>query len=105
MAKRRTSERNSVVKERLLLLSSSENTILSFEYKLVHESRLTKEVSGSLNFGKVELTYSNNSLASISELLITCKQLPAFRDLNLVPSCMIPTREYQMTPEEASYVR
>jgi len=38
----------------------------------------------------VELTYSNNALASLSDVLIGLKELPSFRDLNLVPACMRP---------------
>ena len=40
------------------------------EYKLVHEGRLAKEVCADVGLGRVELTYSNNSLASLSDLLI-----------------------------------
>ena len=40
------------------------------EYRLVHEGRLAKEVCADAALGRVEVTYSNNSLASLSDLLI-----------------------------------
>ena len=53
-------------------MSSTSSMVNSaeMEYKLVHERRLAKEVCAELTLGRVELTYSNNSLASLSELLI-----------------------------------
>ena len=50
------------------------------DYKLIHESRLAKEVGAELSFGRVELTYSNNALASLGDMLITAKEFPSFRD-------------------------
>jgi len=59
-------------------------------YKLIHENKLTRGVEGELKFGKVEVTYSNNALTTINEVLIGFKSLPSFRDYNLVPDCLIP---------------
>ena len=42
-------------------------------YKLTHENRLARKVDGEVNFGRVEITYSNNALTAISELLIGFK--------------------------------
>ena len=73
----------------------------------MHESKLTRQVSGVLNFGRLEVTYSNNALESLTQLLISAKQLPSFRDLNLIPNFMLPKRDVPtgMTPDEASYER
>ena len=60
------------------------------EYKLVHERRMAREVCAELGFGRVEVTYSNNSLASLSDLLIQAKQLPSFRDYSVIPSFLKP---------------
>ena len=60
------------------------------QYKLIHEHRLAKEVQSAIDFGKVELTYSNNSLSTIGEILIGFKRLPNFRDVNLIPDCLLP---------------
>ena len=54
--------------------------MIHFDYKLLHERRLAKEVNAELSFGKIELTYSNNALASLSDMLITAKEFPSFRD-------------------------
>ena len=62
----------------------------SFEYKLEHERKLAKEVSGELGLGRVEITYSNNSLASLSDLLIQAKELPSFRDYSIIPTFLKP---------------
>ena len=66
------------------------SSVAQAEYKLVHDRRLVKEVQSAVNFGKLELTYSNNSLAVIAEILIGCKSLPAFRDVTLIPDCLLP---------------
>lgn len=63
-------------------------------YKLSHESRLARQVDGELNFGKVEVTYSNNALSTISELLIGFKSQASFRDFTLIPDCMLPKGGY-----------
>ena len=63
---------------------------MHLDYRLLHEKRLSKEIFGEVSFGRVELTYSNNALASISDVLIRLKDLPSFRDLNLVPTFILP---------------
>lgn len=99
MAHRRPHEDASIVKERLLGLGLGNQEVVSANYRLVHESKLTRQVEADINFGKAELTYSNNSLSTISDVLIAFKSVPAFRDLTLIPSCMIPkteqSRQYQ----------
>ena len=72
------------------------------DYRLVHELGLAKNVSGELTFGRVEISYSNNALTSLCEFLIGIKDLPMFRDLNLVPSYLLPKQKKSKTPEEAS---
>ena len=56
----------------------------------MHEKRLAKEILLDVKFGRVELTYSNNALASISDFLIGLKSLHHFRDMTLIPDCLIP---------------
>ena len=92
------------MKERLFGLGLSNQEVVSANYRLVHESKLTRQVEAEFNFGKAELTYSNNSLATISDVLIAFKSMPAFRDLTIIPSCMIPrteqSKQYQsMSPD------
>lgn len=67
------------VKERLFKISnvesggsSGENSSRSvnFDYKLIHEKRIAKEVSGEVNLGRAELTYSSNALSCLGALLI-----------------------------------
>ena len=76
---------------------------MNLDYRLLHEKRLAKEIVGEVVFGRVELTYSHNALASLSDVLIRLKDLPSFRDLNLGPGCFFPQNEKDvMTPEMAS---
>ena len=86
-----------VVKERLLnvgVASSQQNVnsmaVTHVDYKLIHERRLAREVSAELTLGKLEVTYSNNALTSLSDMLITAKEFPSFRDFNIIPSCLQP---------------
>ena len=65
----------------------------------MHERGFAKELSGELAFGRVEVSYSHNALISLSEFLVGIKDLPMFRDLNLVPACMLPKQKKQITPE------
>ena len=68
----------------------------------MHERRLAKEVGAELNFGSVQLTYSNNALFNVSELLAEGKSLPYFRDVTLIPDCLLPKgRKNLLTPEGA----
>ena len=56
----------------------------------------------ALDFGRLELTYSNNALASISELLVACKSLQSFRDYNMIPRCLLPKDKFKdlISPEK-----
>lgn len=53
---------------------------------------MAKEVTGEVNLGRAELTYSHNALDCLSEVLIRSKELPSFRDLDLVPTCLAPAK-------------
>ena len=54
---------------------------------------MAREVSGELLFGRVEVSYSHNALVSLSQFLLGIKGLPMFRDLNIVPACMLPKKK------------
>ena len=51
---------------------------------------MAREVCAELGFGRVEGTYSNNSLTSLSDLLIQAKELPSFRDYSVIPAFLKP---------------
>ena len=77
------------------------------QYKLVHDRRLAKEVHSHLTFGKLLVTYSNNALSTISDTLIGFKSLPSFRDVTLIPDCLLPksAQESLLTPDSAKLIR
>ena len=65
--------------------------MVNLNYKLIHERKLANEIVADLNLGKVEVTYSNNALTSLSSLLISLKSQNYFRDLDLpIPDCLLP---------------
>jgi len=104
VAQRIARENLSIVKETLLrfeVLPTTSQTA-TFSYDLVHERRWTKEVKVDLKFGRVEVTYSHNTLQSICELLIGLKSLPSFRDLATIPDCLLPKGDTILTPNKIS---
>ena len=103
ISQRKPRDNVSVIKERLFhiqAISNNEPHITHLDYKLIHEKRLAKEVSAELDLGRIEITYSNNAVASLSETLIDLKQLPSFRDLNLMPSCLFPNNTENLLSAE-----
>ena len=82
----------SVKEERLIRIQTqaggSGDNCAKVDYKLIHENALAKEISGEFTFGRVEVTYSHNALISACDMLIAMKELPMFRELNLVPACL-----------------
>ena len=52
------------------------------------------------------MTYSNNALKSVSELLINFKSLEYFRDYLVIPNFLLPVRRGELiTPELAEQAR
>lgn len=47
--------------------------VATVQYKLIHERRIAKEVNADLDFGKLQITYSNKALASVTEFLVGIK--------------------------------
>ena len=80
---------------------------MNFDYKLIHEKKLAQDVTLALDFGRLELTYSNNALTSLSDTLVAFKNLQSFRDLNLIPGCLLPKNSFKnlITPEKAQLER
>ena len=52
---------------------------------------MAQDVQADLGLGKIELTYSLNSLRRISELFLSLKKLPSCRDLNLFFTMPVPS--------------
>ena len=81
------------IKERLLTIEQASDKVnqqssgkyaLRISYDHQHECRLAKQVQGDVRLGSVQVTYSNNALTTVSDVLIRCKEFPSFRDVNFV---------------------
>ena len=76
--------------------------VAQLSYKLIHERRIAKEVSAELDFGRLQVTYSNKALASVTEFVVGIKDQPSFRDLDLIPDCLLPKGTAQISTQDQS---
>jgi hypothetical protein len=73
-------DKQTLIREKLFVLHEG----LSFSYSQKMALREISQVSSHIEMGKVEITYSHNALKRVSDVLIRLKEMPSFRDIEIL---------------------